>query len=203
MNSLLFQFIESKNLAWQVGKKDNTRPEKMILEDPGNLRLRVIIIGKQLRDSILSSPPTGLPLLNPSGEERNGRVTIFVIITKQHYDSFSSSAFFKPLRFKAGVSLSQSRFLLPVISSHSKITKIRLGGNWRLLGFAVFTEECGTFVHAQRWLLSKIPIYGVVSHRTRVSWYSAPAGQPKNETNTTLIAPSWFLRVKKMIVLYD
>lgn len=48
MNSLLFQFIETKNLPWDVGKKDNTRPEKMTVEDPGILRLRKLIIGKQL-----------------------------------------------------------------------------------------------------------------------------------------------------------
>lgn len=89
-------------------------------------------------NSILSSPPTGLPLLNPSGEGRNGRVTIFVIITKQHIMTLSVPVlFFKPHRFKAGVSLSQSWFLLPVISSHSKITKIRLRRDWRLLVFAV------------------------------------------------------------------
>lgn len=48
MNSMLFQFIESKNLARNVGKKDNTQLEKMTEEDPGILPLRKLIIGKQL-----------------------------------------------------------------------------------------------------------------------------------------------------------
>lgn len=206
MNSLLFQFIESKNLAWHIGKKDNTRPEKMILEDPGKLRLKKILLANNYVNSILSSPPTGLPLLNPSGVERNGRVTIFVIIIKQHYDSFSSGVYF--LDLKQVFHRVNHGFYSPLSLLIRRLRKSGFVGTdayWCLL---YLTEECGTFVHAQRWLLSKIheylslPIYGVVSHM-RVSWYSAPAGQPKNETNSTLIAPSWFLRVKKMILLHD
>ena len=120
----------------------------MILEDPGKLRLEKILLANNYVNSILSSPPTGLPLLNPSGVERNGRVTIFVIIIKQHYDCFSSGAYF--LDLKQVFHRVNHDFYSPLSLLIRRLRKSGFVGTdayWCLL---YLTEECGTFVHAQR-----------------------------------------------------